>query len=58
MREAEKRSLSAIPWARRAHTTRDLEKIIWKSGDPSETDYENIVNSKDLKITGKKYPFE
>ena len=56
MREAEKRGLSVIPWDRGAHTTRALEKIIWKSGNPSETDHENIVNSKELKITGKNIP--
>ena len=56
MREAEKRGLSAIPWDRGAHTTRALQKIIRKTGNPLETDHENIVNSKELKITGKNIP--
>ena len=56
MQEAEKRGLSAIPWDRGAHTTRALQKILRQTGNPSETDHENIVNSKELKITGKNIP--
>ena len=32
------------------------KKLYYKTGNPSETDHENIVNSKELKITGKNIP--